>query len=165
MREIKANGVLDEIHAVWLGDEEEKRAAPDLESLPAPNGRLRMAADTTMLPFIFIRDGAPVGIDMDIAYRFCLEYGYGLELMAMDFSGLLPAIVSGKCDFAFGGISYTPERAESVYYAEHTFEGRSVIAVLKRSGSSGKGFLASLAESFEKTFLRSFPAPKAAMNA
>ena len=54
---------------------------------------------------------------------FCEEYGYSLELVSMDFAGILPAVISGKCDFASGGIAYTPERAESVYYSDHTYEG------------------------------------------
>ena len=152
--EIKANGIFDEIQETWFGDDEGKRVAPDLDALPGPNGKLRMAADLSMLPFVFIKDGEPVGIDIDMVYRFCEEYGYSLELVTMDFSGIIPAIVSGKCDFASGGVAYTAERAESVYFAEPTYEGGSVIAVLKLSGSSGAGFWSSLASSFEKTFIR-----------
>ena len=72
----------------------------------------------------------------------------------MDFAGILPAVVSGKCDFASGGIAYTDERAESVYYGDFTYEGGSVIVVLKASDTAGAGFWSSLKENFEKTFLR-----------
>ena len=154
VREIKSNGVLDEIRETWLGEDEEKRVVQDIEKLPGQNGRLRMAADTSMVPFVFIQDGNPVGIDIDTVVRFCREYGYSLEIISMDFAGILPAIVSGKCDFACGGIAYTAERAESVYYADHTYEGGSVMVVLKKSEASGKGFWSSVMTSFEKTFLK-----------
>ena len=154
MREIKANGVYDEIQEIWFGNDAAKRVGPDLEKLPGPNGKLRMAADTSMVPFVFIKDEKPAGLDVETVYRFCEEYGYSLELMSMDFAGILPAVVSGKCDFACCGIAYTDERAESVYFAEHTFESGSVLAVLRSAEASEQGLWASLAASFEKTFLR-----------
>lgn len=154
VREIKSNGIYDEIQDIWFGSDEEKRVVPDLSELPGPNGKLRIAADTTMLPFVYIKDGKPTGIDIDTVYRFGRKYGYSLELVSMDFAGILPAIVSGKCDFACGGIAYTAERAESVLFAEPTFEGGSVLAVLKKAEPSGIGFWSSLTNSFEKTFLR-----------
>ncbi|MDO5133291.1 MAG: ABC transporter substrate-binding protein/permease [Eubacteriales bacterium] len=154
VREIKASGVYDEIQETWFGEDEDKRAAQDFRDLPGPNGRLRMAADPTMIPFVFVKDGDPAGIDIDTVCLFCREYGYSLEFVPMDFAGILPAIISGKCDFACGGIAYTAERAESVLFAEPTFEGGSVLAVLKEEEAAEKGFWASLASSFEKTFLR-----------
>lgn len=154
VREIKANGTYDEIREVWLGDRAESRTVHDLDQLPGPNGTLRMAADLTVIPFVFVQDGSPVGIDFDTVYLFCEEYGYGLEVVSMDFAGILPSIVSGKCDFACGGIAYTAERAESVYYADFTYEGGSVLVVLKGSDTPDEGFWASLAASFDKTFIR-----------
>ena len=154
VKEIKSNGVYDEIYKAWFEGTEEDRVIPDLDQLPGPNGTLRMAADVSMVPFVFVKDGKPAGIDIDTVYRFCKEYGYSLELVAMDFAGILPAIISGKCDFACGGIAYTAERAESVDYAEPTYEGGSVIAVLKAADDGNTGFWSSLKSSFEKTFIR-----------
>ena len=90
-----------------------------------------MAADTTMLPFVFVKNGKTVGLDMDTAYRFCKARDYGLEVVPMAFTGILPAVSTGKCYMACGGIAYTEERAESVNFADPSFEGGSVIAVLK----------------------------------
>ena len=156
VRELKADGEYDEIMDAWFSGDEEKRMVPDLASLTGTNGTIRMAADPSLVPFVYIKYGKVVGIDVDIAIRFCQARGYQLEIVQMDFPGILPAVVTGKCDFAAGGIAYTAERAESVYYAEYTFVGRSVMVVLKESASdsAGKGFPASLKESIEKTFIR-----------
>ena len=154
IKEIKSNGVYDEIQKTWFEGSEEERKAPDIDQLPGPNGKLRMAADVSMVPFVFVKDGKPAGVDIDTVYRFCKEYGYSLEIAPMDFAGILPAITSGKCDFACSGIAYTAERAESVYYAEPSYEGGSVIAVLKAPDAADTGFWASLMSSFEKTFIR-----------
>lgn len=155
IRAIKQNGVYDEIQEIWFGADESRRAVPDLHDLPAVNGTLRMAADTAIVPFVYIKDGEPVGIDVDTVVRFCKERGYGLEIVPMDFAAIIPAVVSGKVDFAGGGIAYTPERAESVLYSEPTYLGGSVLAVRKAAAETEEsGFLASIRDSFEKTFVR-----------
>ena len=59
-----------------------------------------------------------VGIEIDIAARFCREYGYRLEVQLMDFSGIIPSVQMGKCDLGCSGITITEERAESVGFSE-----------------------------------------------
>lgn len=155
LAEIRQNGVYDEIQDIWYGPDEEKRVVPDLYNLPAPNGTLTMAADTSFVPFVYIKDGKPVGIDIDMVVRFCKAYGYGLEVVPMDFAGIIPAVVSGKVDFSCSGIAYTPERAESVLYSDTMYESHSVMTVLKAPETAeGTGFWASVKNSFEKTFIR-----------
>lgn len=155
IRKIKQNGVYDEIQETWFGSDESKRVVPDLYDLPATNGTLRMGVDTALVPFVYLKDGKPVGIDVDTAVRFCKEYGYGLEIVPMDFAAIIPAVVTGKVDFAGGGIAYTEERAESVLYSEFTYEGGTVAVVLKNGAGSGNtGLFAPVKDSFEKTFIR-----------
>ncbi len=159
IRQIRQNGVYDEIQEAWLGGDESKRAIPDPDQLPATRGILRVAVDTTVLPFAFIEDGKPAGVDIDMAVRFCRANGYGLKIVQTDFAGILPAVVAGKVDFACGGIAYTPERAQSVLYSERTYEGGSVIAVLKAKATasptgSGLPLWNTVSASFSKTFIR-----------
>ena len=159
IREIRQNGVYDEIVDTWFGEDEAKRAIPDLDDLPATNGTLRMAVDASLFPFVYVKDGKPVGLEVDTAVRFCKAHGYGLEVVQMDFAAIIPAVVAGKVDFAGSGIAYTPERAESVLYSDFTYEGSSVIAVLKSeqaapAAAKGPTFWSGVASSFEKTFIR-----------
>ena len=149
---IKQSGVYEEILDTWFGTDESKRVVPDLYNLPGPNGTLRIAADNSCVPYIYIKDGRIVGIDVDILVRFCKEYGYKAEIAEMDFSGIIPAIVSGKCDFACGTVTITPERAESVYFSEPTYEGVSILAVLKAPETGSGSVFSSVLASFEKTF-------------
>ena len=151
----KQSGLYDEVQEIWYGPDESKRVVPDLYTLPGPNGTLKIAADTGSVPFTYIKDGKIVGVDVDLVTRFCKEYGYKPEIVVMDFPGILPSIASGKCDFACGGIAMTPERMESVYFSEPTYEGGSVMAVLKApEEAEAGGMFGSIAVSFEKTFLR-----------
>ncbi len=154
IRDIRKNGVYDDIQNTWFGMDEDKRKVDDLYNLKATNGTLTMAADTSFVPFAYIKDYKPVGIEIDTAVRFCKEYGYGLELVSMDFSGIIPSVVTGKVDFASSAIAYTPERAESVLFSEPTYVSHSVIAVLKDTSGPEAGFFTSVSESFQRTFVK-----------
>ena len=159
IREIRQNGVYEEIQEIWFGEDEAKQVIPDLYELPATNGTLRMAADTSVVPFVYIKNGRPVGIEIDTVVRFCKEYGYGLEVVPMDFSGVIPSVVTGKVDFASCGIAITEERAESVLFSEPTYETGSVLAVLKTEetvapAEENTSFWDGIVSSFNKTFIR-----------
>ena len=124
-------GTLEELSAKWFGDGEEAKTMPDPASLKAENGRLRLATESGYAPFEYVRDGRVVGYDMELAVRFCEYAGYGLEIVDMNFDGILPAVQTGKCDFAAAGISATPERKESVLFSDPNFAGGTVAVVLK----------------------------------
>ncbi len=63
------------------------------------------------------------GYDVMIAQRICDEYGWELEVMALEWGGLTPALQSGTIDVAIAGQSMTAERMAEVdmagpyYYA------------------------------------------------
>ena len=97
-------------------------------------------------------NGNVVGYETDIAYRFCKEYGYALDVVMMNFEALMPAVTAGKCDFAASGIAITEERAQSVYFSDPNIYDRIVVVVLKKDTGSG-AFFHSMADSFRKTFI------------
>ncbi|MBQ8953952.1 MAG: transporter substrate-binding domain-containing protein, partial [Clostridia bacterium] len=135
-----ADGTMAEIDNVWFGAEDAKRTAMDYESLPATNGTLHMAADLTQPPFTYMKDNRAVGYDIDVAARFCQEYGYGLVIEPMSFDGVLAAVQSGKCDFASSCITITEERAESVLFSVPNYYGGIAMAVLKAQGSANVAY-------------------------
>ena len=151
-----ADGTMKEIDGVWFGTDEDKKTVLDYEHLPDTNGTLRVAADTMMPPFAYIKDNRPVGYDMDIAARFCEANGYRLEVVPMDFGGILPAVQTGKCDFAAGCITVTEERAQSVLFSSPTYRSGTVAVARKTaaSGAPGDGAENGIMASFNKTFIR-----------
>ena len=50
----------------------------------------------------------------------------------MSFDAVLPAVQSGKVDFAACGITITEERKESVLFSDPYYTGGTVMAVLKK---------------------------------
>ena len=128
-----ADGTIDALEEKWFGDDESKKTMPDVTGLSAENGRLRVATDAGYEPFEYVRHGIVVGYDMELAAMFCQAYGYGLEIVNMNFDGILPSVQTGKCDFAAAGIGITPERAQSVLFSQPNFSGGTVLMVLKGS--------------------------------
>ena len=132
IRHIKSDGTLDEIRAIWFGNDEEQKITQDYSNLPATNGTIRIATDNETPIFSYVKDGKLTGYDIDIITRFCREKGYRPDISVITFPGIIPAISSGKCDVGIGGITITPERAESVSFSEPTCNIKSLL-ILKSS--------------------------------
>ena len=151
---IRADDTIREIEERWFGDDESRKTIPDLSTLPATNGTLRMATEALYEPFEYILNGEIAGYDIDMAVRFCEAYGYGLEIMDMNFEAVLPAVYTGKCDFGGAGIGITPERAESVLFSEPNYIGGIAVVVLQTNNYTPPTFREEISSSFEKTFIR-----------
>ena len=157
VEELWANGTMAQIDSVWFSTDEEKRTVLDYSSLPDTNGTLIMATDTTIPPFSFVKDGRPMGYDIDVAARFCQANGYRLQVVQMSFDSILAAVQTGKCDFAASSITITDERKESVLFSTPDYRGGVVMAVLKDASavvSENVSFWEGITSGFEKTFIR-----------
>ncbi len=155
---MKESGELDRIISKWTDGPEEEKNVPDYASFPAPNGTLRMATEGVYAPMNYYRGKDLIGMEIDLAARFCEANGYGLSVQAMNFDGILPAVQTGKADFAAAGISITEERRESVYFSDPYYVGGTVMAVLKTeeapAGLEDTSLWGGIASSFDKTFTR-----------
>ena len=130
------DGTLDMLASKWFGEDEAAKTMPDSKHLSAENGTLRVATEAGYAPFEYVRDGEIVGYDMEICVMFCEACGYGMDIVDMNFDGILPSVQSGKCDFSAAGINITPEQ--------------NALA-----GDSGNNSLwGGIVSSFNKTFIR-----------
>lgn len=151
---LEESGELARIHDAWTGNDESlKVLGADPDSLPATNGTLRFVTEGTFPPYDYFSDNKLVGYEVDLAVRFCEEYGYGIELIDMNFDALMPALQSGKCDFGASGIASTEERKEKVYFSVPDYYEKIQVAVLAES-ASGDGFISSVKTSFYRTFIQ-----------
>ncbi|MCR5807828.1 MAG: ABC transporter permease subunit [Oscillospiraceae bacterium] len=162
INKIYADGTRDEIYAYWT-DSANTSEAVDISDLTGENGTLVLATSGSEVPTSFITDGKPAGADVDIAARFCREYGYGLDIEIVDFGGVISGIRSGMYDFAMNDIVITEERKESVNFSVPYHEGR-ILLVARRSDlnteeadyadNDEKGFFEKIKDSFVKNFIR-----------
>jgi polar amino acid transport system substrate-binding protein len=97
-------------------------------------------------------EGKPVGFEIEVLYMFCKEYGYNVNISDVSFASGLAGLASEKYDLVCGGLYMTPERKESVNFSNPYMKAEVVMAKCERSGFDN--FMASIKESFEKTFVR-----------
>ncbi len=163
LRSIKSDGTLSKIENKWFSADESSHTLPEIDNSSAKNGVLRLSAEALNMPFVYLEGKEIAGYEIDIAYSFCKQYGYGIEVVDMSFDAIIPALTSGICDFGCSNMNITEERAQSVYFSEPDYVGGAVLAVrssdIKQSeGSSSSdentGFIESIKNSFEKNFIR-----------
>ena len=171
LKEIGESGELNEVVSRWTEGPEADKTLPDYKRFPAPNGTLTLATEGGYAPMNYFRGGEVVGFEIDLAARFCEAKGYGLAVAPMNFDGILPAVQTGKADFAAAGITVTEERRESVNFSIPYYTGGTAIAVLKDGAGKAAGaagpsagtadaepedasFLEGIGASFSKTFIR-----------
>ena len=155
MKKIQSDGTYDEIVSVWFGDDEDKKIVDDT-GLNGENGALKMVTTATMQPFSYIKEGKNVGLEIDLVTRFCREYGYSLDIDSAEFASLIPGITSGMYNIAAGNIMITAERAESVNFSDvyYTADAVAVVRSETETEEAAPGFFDSIAQSFEKNFIR-----------
>lgn len=149
------DGTIDDIDSIWFGNDESRQKV-DINDLDDRNGVLEMAVSTDVgAPFAYIKDGNMVGYDVDVAARFCREYGYGLHISDYNIAGILAATSAGKADMAASTIAVTPERLETslMSYADY-FGGIVVATRVGQNSQENKPIFITIKESFERTFIR-----------
>lgn len=131
LSDAEQSGELKEIIDYWSDAGNSAERTLDIDGLSANNGYLDFGFSSVVgAPFVFVGDGQYKGMDVEIAYRFCKEYGYGLNCMDFDFKGLLSSVSSGKCQFGASSITMTDERKQSLDFSIPYIRSGAVIAVM-----------------------------------
>ena len=68
---------------------------------------INVAVTPASPPNLFEENGQTKGLDYDLFDGYCKARGCKMNITAYDWQGMLGAIVSGKADVAFSGISIT----------------------------------------------------------
>jgi len=126
---IKADGTFDEMNTLWISAKVAD-ATVDTASLSGENGTLRLAISTDVgEPFAYELNGCYVGYDVDMAFRFCKEYGYAIEITDYRFSDLIAAVESGKADMGASCVTVTDERRGRVNFSDINYSSRLQLVV------------------------------------
>lgn len=96
---------------------------------------LRVGMDLTYPPFE-MQDavGKPAGAGVEIAREMAEKLGRPLEIVPMDFTGLIPALKTGSIDLILSSMTATDERRKSIDFSDpYAFTGLALL-VRKDSG-------------------------------
>ncbi len=98
---------------------------------------LKMGTSADYAPFEYIdtaKGDQVIGFDVDLAKMITKELGYEFKVVDMDFTGLIPALQSGKVDFVLAGMTPTPDRKKNVDFSDVYYVARNMIVAKKGSG-------------------------------
>ena len=154
LAQLRDSGELSTLTQSWI-DGAADTAAKDLSALSPINGTLHCGTSAAIEPYSYATAEGVVGLDVDLMYAFCQQYGYGLKLDHVELPSLLAGLSAGGYDAGFGGIVCTEERKQSVCFSNPYNRYAQLAAVRTRSvGDAQADFWTGLQSSFEKTFLR-----------
>lgn len=149
---LRANGTLDQLQEKWMGDDAANKTMPE-QDWDAPNGTLDVIC-STLEPMSYVGgDGKVKGYEAELVCLIAKELGYHVKFKTSPFSGILPAIESGKADVAIGNISITDERKQTVDFTDKDYDS-AVVAVVRQTTDASPTLFADLANSFRKTFIQ-----------
>jgi polar amino acid transport system substrate-binding protein len=117
MSELESKGVLLELRKKWV--DTEYREVPLIPSInnEGENGILRMGTCAIYEPFSFQANGVMTGLDIELCRLIGKILGKKIEVIDMAFEGLIPALQSGKIDFALSNFNVTEERKKTISFS------------------------------------------------
>ena len=147
----------DELWEKWTGADESKKELPE-QDWPGTNGTVRVAACDTLEPLSYAgENGVLKGFDVELILCMAKELDVHVEFTGMEFGAILSSVQADKADIGIGSIIATDERREAVDFVDYYPAAFVLLVRIKDSGSGetgAEGFWGSIAESFEKTFIR-----------
>lgn len=92
-----------------------------------------VATDNGYVPFEYLDEesGELVGFDIDLINALAEEAGIKIELEALEFSGIVAGIGSGRFDIGIAGMTITEERKKSIDFSQPYYEAGLILAVKK----------------------------------
>ena len=93
------------------------------------NGVLRVGMDTFQPWAMKDKNGKFIGFEIDVASRLAEDMGVKVEFVPTAWSGIIPALLTGKFDVIIGGMGILPKRALKVNFSQpYDFSGMSIVA-------------------------------------
>lgn len=97
-------------------------------------GEIIMLTNAQFPPFEYQGDdGTIMGVDPDIAQAVADEIGVKLQIVDMDFDGIIDALQAGKGDFAAAGMTVTEERKKQVAFTDEYVTSAQMVVIPKGS--------------------------------
>jgi len=105
-----------------------------MAALPAQAETIRIATEGAYAPFnMKDESGELKGFDVDIANALCAEMKADCELVAQDWEGIIPGLMTRKYDAIIASMSITDERLRVVDFTDHYYS--NVLAFVAPKGT------------------------------
>ena len=106
-----------------------------LEQIVEKN-RIRVGFSTFVPWAMKDKQGGYTGYEIEVARQLAKDMGVEIDFVPTKWSGIIPALLTGKFDIIIGGMGITPERNLKVNFSDpYEYSGMSIIANRKLAGS------------------------------
>ena len=119
----------------------ETKATPAVSQLETilQRGTIRVGFDTFKPWAMKDKDGNYIGFEIEVARKLAEDMGVKIEFVPTKWSGIIPALLTGKFDIIIGGMSVTPQRNLKVNFSiPYEFSGMSIVADSASAGHRSK---------------------------
>lgn len=151
---LNAAGKLEEILNFWYALPKEEPVF-DFAALPDINGRLTYATFPLDRPHIHYSAAGFSGIEMELFYGFCKEYGYALDCYVTEYASILAGFETGKVTTA-GYLAISPEIAEKLHFSDPYMYAHQTMVVRNKAANASpvRNLFKTIAEAVERNFIR-----------
>lgn len=117
---------------LWLAASPVQAAEKSVLDQVLERGTLRVGFDTFVPWAMKDKDGEYIGFEIDVARRVAKDMGVKLELVPTKWSGIIPALLTGKFDIIIGSMGIQPSRNLKVNFTRpYEYSGMSLVASSK----------------------------------
>jgi polar amino acid transport system substrate-binding protein len=115
---LKNNGTLDSLKKKWI--ENNYTIPPQIQEIKnsGQNGMLKMGTCTIFEPYTFVANEKYTGFDIELSTLLNKILNKKIEIIDMSFDALIPALQTGKIDFALSDFTVTEERKKLISFTE-----------------------------------------------
>ena len=154
IKELRDEGIIDEMYNRWVIEENEEM--PNIK--PADNPTMELIVGTTGVvpPYTFYKGDTLSGFDIELVERIATRLNAKITYKVYDYDSIVIALATNDIDIASANLNVTEERAESIDFSDAIYE--NLVTALVRDYDKEKfdtlSFLKDLHSSFDKTFIR-----------
>jgi len=143
---------IDEVIDFWYALPEDEPAF-DFSELENINGHINYVTFPIDRPHIHYTSEGYTGIEVELIYEFCKEYGYSLECSVSDFASILSGLATGKITVV-GYMATSDERADMLNFTDPYMHVEQRLVVQNLAYKESQGLFEYIAESFYKNFVK-----------
>jgi len=120
---------------LWAGDvRHDLKQQSTLEKVIGKN-KLRVGFSTFVPWAMKDKKGGYTGFEIEVAKQLAKDMGVEIQFVPTKWSGIIPALLTGKFDIIIGGMGITPQRNLKVNFSNpYEFTGMSIVANQKLAG-------------------------------
>ncbi len=120
------------------GDLSKKLAAESTIEKISRNGVIRVGMDIFVPWAMKDKKGELIGFEIDVAKQLAQDMGVKIEFIPTKWSGIIPALITGKFDVIIGGMSVTPQRNLKVNFTKPYYYSDQALLANKKMAAGFK---------------------------